>query len=363
MDDEIGRLLNHLSSQGLDENTIVIFMSDNGPSKNNQSKEEWALRNPHKFVGNKARVWQNGLKSPLYIRWKNNFVPSNVNRLVGITDVFPTLLDIANLNLPANNLPIDGRSILSYLNGDTQSLSEKEGIFTHWHPNSSKGSFEPLSKEEVSKLKFEDQRMTIMDEHYKYLYNANNADGGARLKGGVGLIDLKEDPMESKNIVDKYPEIAQKYKSKIRRWFDDIKNTEDAFNSPVFQIGWNNKEISEIQAYGSYETQGVLNDSHVISGFNQPGDYAKYNLNVLKSGTYKVTLERLGEKINNGFKMRISVGEKKTTSETCRNNLSDIGEINLNKGPQLFKLELISSLNSQEDIGAIKSIKFQRVSE
>ena len=106
-------------------------MSDNGPNLGDTNPEEWSLRNNHGFLGNKARLWQNGLKSPLYVRWNGKYEPGNIDRLVSVTDIFPTLLDIADIPFPADNLPLDGRSIKSYLEGDTISSGRKKCcIFT-----------------------------------------------------------------------------------------------------------------------------------------------------------------------------------------------------------------------------------------
>ena len=77
MDDQIGRLLNVLHEEGQLENTIVLFMSDNGPvdavnnlemlvwenlENKNIHSEDWNLRNPNKLVGRKGEVWDNGIK-------------------------------------------------------------------------------------------------------------------------------------------------------------------------------------------------------------------------------------------------------------------------------------------------------------
>lgn len=369
MDDEVGRLLNHIYELGLDENTVIMFMSDNGPIKDKENEVEWRLRNNHNFLGNKARIWQNGLKSPLYVRWKNQFEPSNVPRLVSVTDIFPTLLDIANLKLPASNLPLDGRSILSYLKGNLKKLSEKEAIFSHWHPYANHWEpfikemhWDPLSKEQVQELDFNKQRITIMDEHYKYLYNAYNVKGGPKSSKGECLIDLVSDPLESNNIVDEFPEIAAKYNAKIKAWFNEIKKTDGAFNSPVFQIGWNGKIESDICAFGAYKTHGVKNLNHFISGFNQKGDYALYNLNVHKSGRYKVTIKRTSnKKLKNGFSLKISSGKSSCVGELNKKALTELGEISLKQGLQSFKIELVNSLNGSEDLGAIQTIMFKLI--
>jgi len=153
MDAEIGRVLQHLTELGLDKNTVVLFLSDNGPNKGSSKKKkgadvltpkEWKLRNNHGFLGSKAFLWQNGIKSPLFVRWSGKYSPHDVDRLVTITDIFPTLLDIAGIKLPADNPPLDGRSVKPYLEGDTQLLPEKHGVFAHWYPTWEGDHYDPI---------------------------------------------------------------------------------------------------------------------------------------------------------------------------------------------------------------------------
>ena len=84
MDDQIGRLLNTLEETGQAENTIVLFMSDNGSldamnnremgvwenaAKKRPHSPDWGIRNPGNLIGRKGEVWDNGIRSPLLVRW------------------------------------------------------------------------------------------------------------------------------------------------------------------------------------------------------------------------------------------------------------------------------------------------------
>ena len=290
MDEEVGRLLKFLTDSGLDENTMVLFMSDNGPNLGDTNPTEWALRNNHGFLGNKARLWQNGLKSPLYIRWNEKYNPTDISRLVAITDIFPTLLDIANLSLPSDNLPLDGRSFKSYLEGDTTSLAEKSAMFSHWFPMWAKGQFSPIQPNEKAAFNFAVQQITMMNENYKLLHNPVNVDASpAKINSSV-LIDLKSDPMERTNVAESNPDVVQSMKQDLENWFSDIKNEPHSFTPPVFQIGWKGKISSEVRGFGPSKTVGCENDSHKLMGLDVAGDYAEYKLKIHRSGLYKVSI-------------------------------------------------------------------------
>ncbi|UII80374.1 sulfatase-like hydrolase/transferase [Flagellimonas sp. CMM7] len=95
LDHNIGRLLNTLDKKGLTDNTIIVFMSDNGPwirsYRFGLTDKEWQLRNPSGFRGNKGENWQNGIKSTLFIKWKNQLNPQKMNHLTKIEDILPSL--------------------------------------------------------------------------------------------------------------------------------------------------------------------------------------------------------------------------------------------------------------------------------
>ncbi|MFT6204640.1 MAG: arylsulfatase A, partial [Spirosomataceae bacterium] len=117
IDDNVGRVLKYLEESGLSENTIVLFMSDNGP-------------NGQRFNGNmkgiKGHVDEGGVRSPLFVNWKNtiseNFVISD---LAAHIDIFPTLIELCNLNVEKRP-DFDGISIADLLTQKQKSLPERE---------------------------------------------------------------------------------------------------------------------------------------------------------------------------------------------------------------------------------------------
>lgn len=339
MDEEVGRLLTYLSDNGLDENTVVIFMSDNGPNLGDTNAEEWALRNNHGFVGNKAKLWQNGIKSPLYIRWDGHYQPTDVERLVTITDIFPTLLNIAGLEMPLDNLPLDGRSFKPYLNGDTKSLSERETVIAHWFPVWEKDQFSPIQPDEKANFDFEKQRLTMVNEHYKLIQNPSKVKYGASPAphDNYVLIDTKARLIEKENIAKDKPDIVNAMKSEIKKWFEGLKDEKHSFTPPVFQIGWNGKKLSEIRAYGASKAVGVTNESHKITGFENVGDYAEYKLNVHQKGTYHVSIA--GNKNLDGISLKVSCNEESIQAK-MQGRETKLGNIKLKKGAHTLKVEV-----------------------
>jgi arylsulfatase A-like enzyme len=357
MDEEVGRLLKHLSDNELDENTVVIFMSDNGPNLGDTNSEEWALRNNHGFIGNKAKLWQNGIKSPLYIRWKGHYKPADVERLVTVTDIFPTLLDIAELDLPEDNLPLDGRSFKPYIEGDTKSLSERKTIIAHWFPVWEKDQFSPIQLEEKANFDFEKQRLTMVNENYKLIQNPSKTKGAPERYNQYVLIDTKANLVEKENIAKENPDIVNAMKSEMEQWFEDVKNENHSFAPPVFQIGWKGKKLSEIRAYGASKAVGVTNESHKITGFDKVGDYSEYKINVHKKGTYNVSI---GSNIFlKGMSVKVCCN-KESTEVRINGKENKIGSIKLAEGEHILKVEVSAVDNSIKNKNHLTEIFLER---
>jgi len=101
IDENIGRLLGVLDKEGLRENTIVLFLTDNGGvSKHFRAH----LR------GAKASVFEGGVRAPLFVRWPGRLpAGAKVDAMVKVFDIFPTLCDLLGIAIPTA-LPLDGKS-------------------------------------------------------------------------------------------------------------------------------------------------------------------------------------------------------------------------------------------------------------
>jgi arylsulfatase A len=107
IDESVGRIINALEEAGIDENTVVIFTSDNGgpiPTTSN-----------YPLLGGKSFMFEAGMRVPFLVRWKGTISPivDNEHRIIQ-TDLFPTMLDIAGIPLKPE-LHKDGRSFYPLL--------------------------------------------------------------------------------------------------------------------------------------------------------------------------------------------------------------------------------------------------------
>ena len=118
LDRDVGKILDALDEQGLSENTIVFFCSDNGPH-NQEGVDPKFFKSAGPFRGIKRDLYEGGIRSPMIVRWKGKIQPGQTSDQVWAAwDVFPTLSELAGLKAPVG---LDGESMVEpLLNGKTK---------------------------------------------------------------------------------------------------------------------------------------------------------------------------------------------------------------------------------------------------
>jgi arylsulfatase B len=115
MDRGIGNILNLLKELKIDNNTVVIFQSDNGALEGGGGSNG-SLR------GYKVQEWEGGVRTPAIIKWPDGFKGGwTSNQVMGYVDLLPTICDIAGVTATPKN-PLDGISLLPYLRKKVTSI-------------------------------------------------------------------------------------------------------------------------------------------------------------------------------------------------------------------------------------------------
>lgn len=192
MDDAVGLVLNTLDQLGLEENTIVIFTSDNGgvASGDAFSTSNLPLR------GGKGYQWEGGIREPYFIKvpWLDN-KGTRTDYPVSGTDFYPTILDLAHINsLPGQH--VDGTSLKHLLEGKT--LPERT-LFWHYPHYGNQGG-DPSSMVRSGKWKL----IHYWEDGSKELYN------------------LEEDPGEQGDVQEEYPEITRDLSRQLDSWLAEV---------------------------------------------------------------------------------------------------------------------------------------------
>jgi uncharacterized sulfatase len=216
LDWSVGRILAKLRGLGLEENTLVVFTSDNGP---------WFGGSTGGLRGMKARSWDGGIHVPMIARWPGKIPSGRVSKeICGIIDVFPTVCSLAGAPLPADRV-IDGKNIFPLMSSDTK--SPHEAIYAmagaqlkiirsgKWklHVRSPRPGTRYL--EDVSD--WVDPRgpdgVTIIAPHEQS--NPSHYPGvltGDKPKDMM-LFDLERDPAEQHDVSDSHPEVVKRLKA------------------------------------------------------------------------------------------------------------------------------------------------------
>ena len=180
-DRHIGQLIKSVQNKGISDETIIIFTTDHGE-----------MAGSHKLIA-KTTFYEESSKIPVIIKYPKIIKPKTVNEnaLISTIDIMPSLLDLAGLSIPDN---IDGRSF-------------KNEIL---YPNNKESEFNVV----YSQNQF--GRMVRFDE-FKYVRSIVY---GKRYEI---LFDIKNDPLESKNLINKfeYKEVAEKGRNLLDKWLKD----------------------------------------------------------------------------------------------------------------------------------------------
>ncbi|MBU2881519.1 arylsulfatase [Psychrosphaera sp. B3R10] len=188
IDEGVGQLMAKLKKLGLDDNTLVIFTSDNGPSPEGGADLEF-FESTGELRGIKRDLYEGGIRMPMVARWPEKIKQGVRNEHISaFWDVMPTLADIVGTEAPKET---DGISFLPALTGEGQQ-QEHDNLyweFHHWNGTHSQAV-------RINGVKGSDWKAI------RYF----NGKKGKQPK--VELFDLTNDPSESTNLVAKHPEIA-----------------------------------------------------------------------------------------------------------------------------------------------------------
>ncbi len=196
IDYSVGRVLQSLEENGLSENTIVVFTSDNGPwlSYGNHSGSSGIYRE------GKGTTWEGGVRVPSIIKYPKKLKSNVIDEPVMGIDWLPTFAHITNSNLSENK--IDGKNIWPLLSGETDK-SPHEELYFYYRVN------------ELHSIRMNDWKIHF-SRTYRSLNGKNGGMNGMPVKYEMNLIEknelynLKDDPEEKNNVYDKFPEIASK---------------------------------------------------------------------------------------------------------------------------------------------------------
>ncbi len=195
LDWSMGEIMKALKEAGIDDNTLVIFTSDNGPWLNfgNHSGSSGGLRE------GKGTAWEGGVRVPCIMRWPGRLPAGEVlNGLATTMDILPTIAAVTGAPLPVQK--IDGVNLLPYLSGSVPQSPRSHFVYYYDRNN-------------LKAVRNEEWKLVFAARSQTYLKNKPGMDGwpGAYADTIVpkALYNLRYDPGESRDLQDRFPEVVQ----------------------------------------------------------------------------------------------------------------------------------------------------------
>lgn len=181
MDEQVGRLVDYLKQEGLYENTILCFCSDNGPE----------VRTPGSAGGLRGRkrdLYEGGIRVPAFVVWPGR-VPAGkrTDRITSVCDYLPTFADL--LSLPQSPYALDGESAAGCLEGESPRRDPIVVLVEHVG--------------------------TVIEQQYKLYYD----------NGRYELYDIEQDAGETRDLASRHPEIVERMNRYLDRRIEQIRRS------------------------------------------------------------------------------------------------------------------------------------------
>jgi len=207
IDYNVGRLISKLDELRIARNTIVIFMSDNGPERERYNA---GMR------GLKGTVYEGGIRVPFFLRWPNfREEPRKVAGLAIVQDVVPTLLEATKVP-DAAKVPLDGRSLLPALSSGK--ISGGRIYVAQWHRGDVPEAFTSCA---------------ATDDRWKLLWT--------KPKAKPELYDLLKDTAEKDDVSAENPQVVERLTKAYTDWFDSVRSTRQ-FAPPRIVLGTDHED-------------------------------------------------------------------------------------------------------------------------
>jgi len=207
VDRNVGRVLKALKQSNLNQNTLIIFLNDNGGGGNNAAPHTRNTARNVPFRGHKFDVLEGGIHVPMIVSWPGQLPRGNVfSGLSSSMDIFPTAVAAAGIHIPPN-LQLDGLNLLPYLKG--QRSGDPHDFLCwqqlHWsRPNERAAPAPDLHQFALRSGSWKALKLDQMPEGSK--------------NRSWELYDLSRDPGELQDVSTEYPLIIEKLASHFIQW-------------------------------------------------------------------------------------------------------------------------------------------------
>lgn len=255
IDENMGRLELFLQEQGLRDNTIVVFMTDNGTAGPWYPKE--GRDHTAGLRGIKGSIYEGGHRVPFFVRWPDGDIGGgrDVGHLAAHIDVLPTLMELSGAPR-ASKLSLHGQSLVPLL-------------------------VSPDAKWKPRTLVVNNQRIAVPQKYKDFVVMSGNW----RLVGKEELYNLSVDRGQQKNVANSHPEITQQLLSSYDEWWNMTSGR--ASELVPITIGSEQENPAFLTAH-DWHAKGIPWHQEVVA--EAPELNGHWEIHVAESGNYRITL-------------------------------------------------------------------------
>ncbi|HSI77235.1 MAG TPA: sulfatase-like hydrolase/transferase, partial [Lunatimonas sp.] len=246
IDWNVGRLIEKIEELDLEENTIIIYLSDNGPN---------SFRWNGGMKGRKGSTDEGGVRTPFFIQWKGTLSEGReISQIAGSIDLLPTLVDLTGIT-PLSTKPLDGKS-LAPLILEGELAWEDRMIFSHWNGNTG--------------VRTQDFRL--------------DKDGN--------LFHMVSDPSQTKAVNEKYPTEAKQLLGAKTAWEEEMALERDDTERP-FVLAHPDVIYTQLPArdgipHGNIQRSNRFPNDSYFTDWTSTTDSITWDVEVLGEGEYLV---------------------------------------------------------------------------
>ncbi len=249
IDDNVGKVLQKLKELKIADNTLVIFMTDNGPQQ---------CRYVAGMKGRKGSVYRGGIRVPFFFRLPAMFEGNqDINTTTAHIDILPTLAELCNAEIPAERT-IDGKSFLPLLKGEKTAIFETRSLFFYWTRR-----YPELY-----------HNIALQKGPYKLV---GNTDHNAGLKN-FELYNIYDDEFELKNILSENKTLASEMKIELDQMIQEISNSHHLQNPPRIVIGSEQENPVYLNRNDAGGARGIWTQEEVFGFWRVKIKEGKYNI-------------------------------------------------------------------------------------
>ena len=272
IDWNVGRVLAKLEELGLEEDTIVLYFSDNGPNSYRWNDD---------MKGRKGSTDEGGVRSPLLIRWKGHLEPgTRVDRIAHAVDLLPTLADLTDVK-PVGDKQLDGRSLQALLLDPTTEWPDRT-LFSHWAKS-----------------------VSLRTQQF-------------RMDNDGLLYEMTADPGQRLDVTAQHPDEAARLRSELEEWRKLVAEGLAPADDRPFTVGYSDLTMLPARdgvPQGGVERSARAPNCSYFTNWTSKDDSMTWDVEVGEAGRYLATIHYTCAAGDLGSTIELSLGDASVSTK------------------------------------------------